>query len=79
MDEIFVSSLKWEKLGQCRDFKKNKATFVQDFKDCCFSDITSFLFREVKENFFYKIMVIVDNKGIHIQDYRTGNNSKLQL
>lgn len=39
----------------------------------------SFLFREVKGNFFYKIMVIVDGKGNHIQDFRTGSNLKQKL
>lgn len=53
---------------------KNKAKFIQDFKDCFYSDIMSFLFREGKGNFFYKISIIVDSKGINIQDFRIGKH-----
>lgn len=59
--------MKSEKLGQCKDFKKNEATFIQDFKDRSYFDI-SFLFREVKGNFFYEIMVIVNGKVTYIQN-----------
>lgn len=60
-------------------FFKNKAKFIQNFKDCFYSDIMFFLFKGSKGNFFCKILVIVDGKGIHIQDFRTGKHLEQKL